>query len=55
MSVPLGERVGEGSPPWRTESVRQSLCPSPVVTQVEPVVDLAVYDALLGGEAAHVA
>jgi hypothetical protein len=55
VSVPLGERVGEGSPPWRTENVRQSLCPSPVVTQAEPVVDLAVYDALLGGEAAHVA
>ena len=55
VSGPLGERVGAGSPPWRTESVRQSLCPSPVVTQVEPAVDLAVYDALLGGEAARVA
>lgn len=51
----LSELVGEASPPWRTESVRQFLCPSPVVTQVEPAVDLAVYDALLGGEVAHVA
>ncbi len=40
----LSELVGEGSPPWRTESVRQFLCPS-----------LAVYDALLGGEVADVA
>ncbi|MEN9544062.1 MAG: hypothetical protein RLZZ598_895 [Pseudomonadota bacterium] len=51
----LGELVGEGSPPWRTESVRQCLCPSLVVTQVEAPVDLAVYDALLGGEVADVA
>jgi hypothetical protein len=51
----LSERVGEASPPWRTERIRQCLCPSPVVTQVEPAVDLAVYDALLGGEVAHVA
>ena len=51
----LGELVGEASPPWRTESVRRFLCPSLVVTLVEPPVDLAVYDALLGGEVAHVA
>jgi hypothetical protein len=51
----LSQRVGEASPPWRAESVRRHLCPSPVVTQVEPAVDLAAYDALLGGEAADVA
>ncbi|MEQ2006216.1 MAG: IS21 family transposase [Limisphaerales bacterium] len=51
----LSELVGEGSPPWRTESVRQFLCPSLVVTLVEAPVNLAVYDALLGGEVAHVA
>lgn len=51
----LGELVGEAAPPWRTERVRQFLCPSPVVAQVEPAVDLAAYDALLGGEVAHVA
>jgi hypothetical protein len=51
----LRERVGATSPPWRTESLRQFLCPSPMVTLVEPAVDLAVYDALLGGEVAHVA
>lgn len=49
----LGERVGATSPPGHTESGRQSLCPSPVVTLAEPVVDLAAYDALLsGGEVA---
>jgi transposase len=52
---PLRERVGATSPPWRTESLRQFLCPSPMVTLVAPAVDLAVYDALLGGEVAHVA
>jgi hypothetical protein len=51
----LSELVGVASPPWRTESVRRLLCPSPVLTLVEPPVDLAVYDALLGGEVAHVA
>ena len=51
----LSELVGEGAPPWRTESVRQFLCPSLVMTQVEAPVDLAVYDALLGGEVADVA
>lgn len=55
VSERLGELVGAGSPPWRTENVRRHLCPSPAVTQAEPVVDLAVYDALLGGEAADVA
>lgn len=51
----LGELVGGAVPPWRTESVRQFLCPSLVVTLVEAPVNLAVYDALLGGEVAHVA
>ena len=51
----LSELVGAAVPPWRTESVRQFLCPSLVVTLVEAPVDLAVYDALLGGEVAHVA
>ena len=32
---------------------RQFLCLSAVVTLVEPAVDLAVYDARLGGEVAH--
>jgi transposase len=51
----LVERVGATSAPWRTESVRQFLCPSSEVTLVDAPVDLSVYDALLGGEAAHVA
>ena len=51
----LGELVGDAAPPWRTESVRQFLCPSPVVMLAEPPVDLSVYDALLGEEVAHVA
>ena len=51
----LSELVGAAVPPWRTESVRQFLCPSLVVTLVEAPVDLAVYDALLGGEVADVA
>ena len=51
----LSELVGAAVPPWRTESVRQFLCPSLVVTQVEAPVNLAVYDALLGGEVADVA
>ena len=51
----LRELVGAGTPPWRTESLRQCLCPSLVVTQVAAVVDLTVYDALLGGEVADVA
>ena len=51
----LRELVGAGSPPWRTESVRQFLCPTLVVTLVDRPVDLSVYDALLGGEVAHVA
>jgi hypothetical protein len=51
----LRELVGAAVPPWRTESVRQFLCPSLVVTLVEAPVNLAVYDALLGGEVAHVA
>ena len=51
----LGELVNAAAPPWRTESVRQFLCPCAAVTLAEPLVDLAVYDALLGGEVAHVA
>jgi hypothetical protein len=51
----LGELVGEGVPPWRTESVRQFLCPSLVVALMDAPVNLAVYDALLGGEVADVA
>ena len=51
----LRELVGAAVPPWRTESVRQFLCPTLVVTQVAAPVDLAVYDALLGGEVADVA
>ena len=51
----LSELVGAAVPPWRTESVRQFLCPSLVVTLVEAPVNLAVYDALLGGEVADVA
>jgi len=51
----LSELVGHAAAPWRTESVRQWLCPSPTVTLVEAPVNLAVYDALLGEEVAHVA
>ena len=51
----LSELVGHAVASWRTESVRQLLCPSPALTLVEAPVNLAVYDALLGGEVAHVA
>ena len=51
----LSELVGHTATPWRTESVRRLLCPTPAVTLMEPAVDLTVYDALLGGEVAHVA
>jgi len=51
----LSELVGAAVRPWRTESVRQFLCPSLMVTLVEAPVNLAVYDALLGGEVANVA
>ena len=51
----LSELVGAAVPPWRTESLREFLCPSLVVTQVEAVVDLTVYDALLAGEVVDVA
>ena len=51
----LSEIVGHAAAPWRTESLRQWLCPSPVVTLVDAPVNLAVYDALLGEEVAHVA
>ena len=51
----LGELIGEGTPPWRTASVRATLCPPPRVELVEPAVDLSVYDALLAEEVAHVA
>ena len=56
LTAELGSSaVGAAVPPWRTESVRQFLCPSLVVTLVEAPVNLAVYDALLGGEVADVA
>jgi hypothetical protein len=51
----LSELVGSAVAPWRTESVRRFLCPPPAVPLVEPTVDLALYDALLGAEVAHVA
>ena len=51
----LSELVGHAAATWRTASVRQFLCPSPAVTLAEAPVNLAVYDALLGGEVAHVA
>ena len=53
--VRLRELVGAGSPPWRTESVRQFLGPTLAVTLVDRPVDLSVYDALLGEEVACVA
>ena len=50
----LSELVGAAVPPWRTEGLRQCLCPSLMVTLVEAPVNLAVYDALLGGEVTDV-
>ena len=51
----LSELVGSAVAPWRTESLRRFLCPTLAVPLVEPTVDLALYDALLGTEVAHVA
>lgn len=51
----LGEMLGVNSPPWRTATLRGTLCPSPRVELAEPVVDLRVYDTLLRKEASHVA
>jgi transposase len=51
----LSEMLGVGTPPWRTTTLRDLLCPPPRVELVEPTVDLSVYDALLREEALHVA
>ena len=51
----LSEFLSPNHPPWRTATLRQWLCPPPRVELVEPTVDLSVYDAFLGVEAAHVA
>jgi transposase len=51
----LGEMLGVGTPPWRTATLRDLLCPSPRVELMEPTVDLSIYDALLREEALHVA
>lgn len=51
----LSEMLGPDALPWRTASLRALLCPTPAVVMVEPVVDLSVYDALLGEEAVRVA
>jgi hypothetical protein len=41
--------------PWRVATLRGTLCPPPGIELAEPVVDLSVYDALLGKEVRHVA
>ena len=51
----LSEMLGVDTPPWRTASLRSTLCPPLRVELAEPVVDLSVYDALLREEASHVA
>lgn len=51
----LSELLGVGTPPWRTATLRGTLCPPPRVELVEPTVDLSVYDALLREEATCVA
>lgn len=51
----LGELLGVDAPPWRTASLRSTLCPPAHVALVEPAVDLSVYDALLHEEVRHVA
>jgi hypothetical protein len=51
----LSEMLGVGTPPWRTATLRGTLCPSSRVELPEPVVDLHVYDILLRQEAAYVA
>jgi hypothetical protein len=47
--------LGVGAPPWRTATLRGTLCPAPRVELVEPTVDLSVYDAFLQEEVRHVA
>ncbi len=51
----LSEMLGVGTPPWRTATLRATLCPPLQVELVEPAVDLSAYDALLREEALHVA
>ena len=51
----LGEFLGVGTPPWRTATLRSTLCPPTRVELAEPAVDLSVYDALLREEVRHVA
>jgi len=51
----LGELLGVGASPWRTATLRGTLCPSARVELAEPAVDLSVYDALLHEEVRHVA
>jgi len=51
----LSEMLGVGAPPWRTATLRGTLCPPPRVELVEPTVDLSVYDAFLQEEVRHVA
>ena len=38
----LSEMLGVGTPPWRTATLRGTLCPPPRVELVEPTVDLSV-------------
>jgi len=51
----LSELLGADTPPWRTATLRGTLCPPPRIELVEPVVDLRVYDTFLREEATHVA
>jgi transposase len=51
----VSKMLGSGTPAWRTASLRAVLCRPVKVELVERLVDLSVYDALLGGEVAHVA
>jgi len=51
----LSEFLSVGTPPWRTANLRSTLCPIARVELAEPIIDLSVYDALLGKEATHVA
>jgi hypothetical protein len=51
----LGELLGPQAGPWRTASLRRTLCPPPTVALAEPAVDLSGYDTLLTEEVGHVA
>jgi transposase len=51
----LSEFLALASPPWRTATLRNLLCPPNCVELVEPPVDFSVYDAFLGSEATRVA